>query len=468
MDVDHEVLINGVNFLSVLFIIPGGSITQGTPVQQPPSSQPQTTRFEGSISMGTPRYDPGLRTGSHAGSGSISMGTPRYDTGGGRVTPESQVPPRLPGVYDASVGRPGGMTYEMRMMYDNMYRRMSPSAQSGYYPAGVPYPGPQPAGQYPAEQLSSSRAVLMGDFLTAQQMQHAQDAQRRADKDRQLSPRSREQVTREGLSGKNFPHGMMEPGMPPPFSPMYVHPGQVPVSSSQDRVGGRTSSPMPARTGTPPRTDNAGSPWAQGHPGGRPQPPSQVSPGGQGPNTGDHRLPTPPPPRQNVIRSITCGTAHVMDRMPSPHTSSQNTHLCSNSRLATLVEVATNAPSLAVPPKDRHQLSPGQRDHQTKERVHALAMEQEREWQEREKERRDVQREAQHREAQHREAQAREAHAREAQAREAQAREAQAREVQAREAQAREHRLREMERDRLLMAAQQEHHRTNVWYGLVL
>ena len=427
--------------------------------------------------MGTPRYD--SRPVAAQG-GSISMGTPRYEPGAGRGTPpmhpEGAMAPRMPNMYDqASMNR---AAYDaMRMMHDRsvpeIYRRLSPTGQY-YAAAGMPYQQQHPPGaQYPPE-LSSSRAVLMGDFLTAQQMQH-QEAQRRVDKERQLSPRSREPMVRDGLQGKNpYPGGVLEAGMPPPsFGPIYVHPGQVP--SSQDRVGGRTSSPMPPRDATPPRSDGTpGLPpsWSQGHPGVRGPVPSQGSPGGGGALPGqpmapdDHRHPTPPPPRQNVIRSITHGTAGsmIMDQRISPRPTSQgNTHLNGSSPFATLVNVAVNAPSLAVPPKDRHQLSPvGLRDHPNKERAHAIAMEQERERQEREKERhereaqqhREVQpremslseahREAQYREAQQREAQLREAQQRgvaqhrEAQAREAQAREAQAREAQAREAQARE------------------------------
>lgn len=64
----------------------GGSITAGTPVQPLSGGQPPVVRYEGSISSGTPRYDPQSRhppgegRAPQAPSGSITRGTPvSYD-----------------------------------------------------------------------------------------------------------------------------------------------------------------------------------------------------------------------------------------------------------------------------------------------------------------------------------------------------------------------------------------------------
>ena len=405
-----------------MFYSPGGSITQGTPVQQPSSSQPQTARCEGSISLGTPRYDPQIRGSGtpqpQRVEGSISMGTPRYESGAGRGTPpihETGVA-RLPSMYDPAMGRGAPMMYEqgMRMMYENtidrMYplvRRLSPPGATGFYPPGVPYPAPHPGGHFPADHYSSSRATLIDDFVTAQQMQR----QRVVEKDRQLSPRNRESVSRETPQGKPFPPGM-EHGMPPPhvglghFGALYIHPGAVPTSvassSSQDRVRGQTASPMPSRDATPPRIDNsaATAAWLQAHSGVRPSAPSQHSPGGQvSSHQSDHPHQTPPP-RGNVIqRSITHGTVIIEPALASPRGPEggstghyppgpqSSPHLNGNSSLTTLVDVAVNAGPL--PTKDRHQMSPAMRDQAKVAHVAKVAAEQERDRIEREKERHD-------------------------------------------------------------------------------
>ena len=194
------------------------------------------------------------------------------------------------------------------------------------------------------------------------------------EKERQLSPRSREVLARETK-------GYVDPAtLPPPhslqqFGPLAsTHqgilyappPGQVPVSTSSERSGARTTSPMPPRDTTPPRaaeerSSSVGSPWpSQHHMQPRPGHP-QHSPGGApypgGSRPGEHpRHPTPPPGRDGVIRrSITQGTVIMEPRVSDP------SHL-SNSPFATLVDVAAKQQHVSVPGKDRlPQLSPAPR-----------------------------------------------------------------------------------------------------------
>ncbi|XP_074640514.1 uncharacterized protein LOC141898487 [Tubulanus polymorphus] len=266
---------------------PAGSITQGTPVGHPghvagPPPPQQSSRYEGSISMGTPRYEMLRQTTppqSSRSEGSITRGTPVLDTvTAGRGSPVSTYEAARMPMYKA-VGR-GGMIYDggvrMPMMYDRtleqMYlsRRMSPT--SAYY-SGMP---PYAASQYPeGSAYSSSRATLIGDFLTAQQMQGS-DFQRRAavqEKDPHLSPRR--DVT------KVYP-GMMEAVIHPsniaglpygtlatPQGMIYMpHPGQVPPSSSADRIShGQSPSPSPREAISPRGADvsSLSASWPSAH-----------------------------------------------------------------------------------------------------------------------------------------------------------------------------------------------------------
>ncbi|XP_064619549.1 protein PRRC2A-like isoform X2 [Lineus longissimus] len=357
---------------------PPGSITQGTPVSghPPPSSMPSapTSRFEGSISMGTPRYEGLLRQATPPQSraeGSITRGTPVEGAGRGvPVTYEAGIP-RMPGVYDA-MSR--GMPYNgirMPMVYDSraieqMYlaRRMSPSS-SGYAYQGMQY---QP--QYPeGSAYSSSRATLMDDFMTAQQMQ-AQDIQRRAaaqDKEQHLSPRG--PVGREAVP-KGYPPAMMEALIHPNVSHLagvpygalathqgmlYVpHPGQIP-SPMTDRGPRANNSPAPSpREAASPRGDVSGlsQSWPKSN-----VPGSTHSPG-------PSRAPQPPPPqasRQNVIQQVYTGKPGGPEGMAirGPHhmpdsTSGVNSQQrpFGNEAFNALVDAAANAQSLSVN-KDR-------------------------------------------------------------------------------------------------------------------
>ncbi len=145
-------------------------------------------------------------------------------------------------------------------------------------------------------------------------------------------------------------------------------PGQVPTSSSSERAGARTTSPMPPRDATPPRAAeeraaSVGSTWPPQHHlqqprGGHPQ----HSPGGPPSRPGEHpRHPTPPPRAGVIHRNIMPGTVIIEPR------TSEAAHL-SSSRFATLVDVAANQQHMSVPGKDRHpQLSPAARGDMSKD-----------------------------------------------------------------------------------------------------
>lgn len=192
--------------------------------------------------------------------------------------------------------------------------------------------------------------------------------QRRAaqEKERQLSPRSREVLARE-------PRGYIDPATLPPailqqYGPLsstpqgilYAPPpGQVPASAQNERgSGARTTSPMPPRDATPPRAEeraaSVGSPWPpQHHIQGRPGHP-QHSPGGVpgpgGSRPGEHPRHTPPPRGGVIHRSITQGTVIMEPRVSEA------------SPFATLVDVAVSQQHVSVPSKDRvPQLSPAPR-----------------------------------------------------------------------------------------------------------
>ncbi len=195
--------------------------------------------------------------------------------------------------------------------------------------------------------------------------------QRRAaqEKDRQLSPRSREAMVREAASKGIFVEGTVPPHMlqhygavPTPQGLLYVpRPGQVASTESSDREP-RTS-PMPPRDATPPRAEERAS-SAGWPPHGQPRTAHpQHSPGGA-----PSQRPGEPVTRGGVIqRSITSGTV-IMEPRPAesgskyPPSSSAPGHV-NGSPFDTLVHVAANAAHVSVPGKDaRHpQLSPAPR-----------------------------------------------------------------------------------------------------------
>lgn len=307
----------------------GGSITQGTPVNQLSIAQ-QSER--GSISRGTPRID----SGRQGMDGSITRGTPMsYETPGSRPVQPSGRPesvPRMP--FDATavaIGRSNPPLYDMRYeIYNpmNNARRLSPTGSSFY--ASVPH-----------HTQGTTYLTLMDDFHTAQQMQDL--AQRRGTQEsnqRQMSPRSRPEMGREAAQQvKNVPQGMI------------YHPGQIPSSVASSIPERLTSQNVSPRDATPPHSDIAvsstgswSSTQSRAHM-------SQHSPGIAGCRVQDRR--TASPPQRHIIQ-------HGADSSHYPPSSSAL--LNGNSPFATLVNVAANAPALAVPGDKRPQISPSASD----------------------------------------------------------------------------------------------------------
>ena len=291
---------------------PGGSITQGTPVQpgSSGSSMPPRPGVTGSISKGTPRYDHGQRQAtppqSRVDGGSITKGTPITYEGAGRGIPVSHegAIPRMPGVIEAVRANPHIQMYpEMRMPIQHMY---TPALQDIYrHQRAAFYPGNMiPQRQYQPEPHSlSSRATLMDDFRTAQQMQQHTDSLRRAQQDKQLSPRSREALaTREVSAGQKgpFPPGVPD-GMPhhvPGMVP-YPVPGLMYHQVATSAAPVSQTSPHPSTRDMPsphaPDTSQA-STLSQSWPRD-----TQRHPTSQSGNI-ERRHATPPPSRQNVIQ----------------------------------------------------------------------------------------------------------------------------------------------------------------------
>ena len=292
----------------------GGSITQGTPLNQPAISQPPCTRT-GSISMGTPRYDAQQSrqmTPPHSrGEGSITKGMPVYEGGPDHRTPvtlDSGVL-RMPVMLDPAALSRGAVVYteqapgiRMPVIYTpaelEIYQR---SGMPGFMP-GIPFPG--------NFDPSSTTATLMDDFMTAKMMQHEEKRRSQPEAD-QPSPRHHEINSRDPAPSKPlFPHGVT--GGPPlsvPYSIgsriVYLSPeGLPPVPShSSGRQGnerlmnsGEVKSPHTSETGLMPKS------W----------PHTQVKSSSQSPNivhgttsnVSHHqdRLQPTPPNRQNVIQ----------------------------------------------------------------------------------------------------------------------------------------------------------------------
>ena len=135
-----------------------GSITQGTPLARP------MAHHEGSITLGTPRYDASHRQQAPQQTrieGSITKGTPvAYEnSSSNRSVPSTEAPPGHPRMFDPAALQRMPM-YDQRMPFqghappmghqqghydrvamEQMQRYMQPGAPRAFYPAGVHYPG---------------------------------------------------------------------------------------------------------------------------------------------------------------------------------------------------------------------------------------------------------------------------------------------------------------------------------------
>ena len=332
----------------------GGSITHGTPVNQP---LPGGGMRGGSISMGTPHYDACPRQPTPPQSrpeGVVSRAAPfGYDHMGRpvAVSHESGVAMRMPMVFDAAAAA-AAMNRGMPMMVypgavEQMYRR--PGFQGMPFMPGVP-PGvagvPGGAAQF-ADYNSSSRATLMGDFLTAQQMHLQQEAvAQRRDKDRQMSPRGRDMPPAKSPYDPQLHASMPYTTVSTPQGLVAIphHPVVTQVNSNE-RPSSRTRSPMPPPSHHPYRDITP--PHAPPHENSSPMAwpivtrhgplPPQLSPGGMppGPRPREAYSPggLPPgarpreaylPPRQNVIQQHGKPQGSViMEPRMSPLTSSR-------------------------------------------------------------------------------------------------------------------------------------------------
>ena len=289
----------------------GGSITQGTPLNQPAISQPPSTRT-GSISMGTPRYDAQQNrqmTPPHTrGDGSITKGMPViYEGGAGHGTPvtlDSGVL-RMPVMLDPAALRRGAVVYTEQGMPVictpadlELYRR---SGISGFMP-GIPFPG--------SFDHSSTTATLMDDFMTAKMMQH--EEKRRAQPDaEQPSPHHQEMPnSREPAASKPpFPHGVM--GGPPlsvPYSMgsrvVYLSPQGMPPVPAHSSSGPGNERLMNSREVKSPHTSEPGimpTSWSHSQMKSAQSPTVQH---GTSSNLSHHqdRLQPTPPSRQNLIQ----------------------------------------------------------------------------------------------------------------------------------------------------------------------
>ena len=183
----------------------GGSIVQGLPVVLNSTSP----AGGGSISMGTPRYDGHRQPTPPARSdaGSISKGTPKLVEFSGRSTMSiDQNSFRMP--HEGHGGIPIVMVMEGGKMYyrslEEMYQERPQSA--GYHHNPVPSgysSGPTSSGMYhEIPSNSSAKEVLMGDYMTAKQMnsQGKEGQMRASEKDSHqpsMSPGSRDAYGRE-------------------------------------------------------------------------------------------------------------------------------------------------------------------------------------------------------------------------------------------------------------------------------
>ena len=239
-----------------------GSITQGTPINHP--SPNPLARHPGSISSGIPRIDHANRHPAQSqsvgeGAGSITHGTAgNFDqTAGGRSSTAA---------HDTAVSSSHGA-------HPNLMDQAAAMNRAAQYPdSRVPYtqvsiypPKSSPMYQNVQAPYHSRGAILMDDFLTAQQMD-----QRRPEQDKQLSPRSRDASSRDGTQNK--PGG--EPGQMIPYKTggVMIGPhGQTHTmsTSSAEAMPNKSHSPMtrhPGRDATPPRASGsapptAGQPW---------------------------------------------------------------------------------------------------------------------------------------------------------------------------------------------------------------
>ncbi|CAH1800389.1 unnamed protein product [Owenia fusiformis] len=275
---------------------PTGSITHGTPVNHP-SQLPQSRYEKGSISQGIPRHDIIRQTTppqSRPETGSITQGTPvGIDRSRPPISSSEGPRPGLPmQMYDSRTR----MMYDSRMM--ELYRMNPNAAQSaaaGFFPPGVPFPQAEYRPEAAAAYTNSSHAVLLGDFLTAQQMQRA--PRDRVEKEARLSPRNQDvrgQVPGPKLYvGVDGVHQMQYQATHQGMMYMPIQ-GQVPGEQGRRQ-------PSPAIS---PRNDiptSVTSNWPGRHA-------SAVSPGIPVSRPGD-RPATYQQPRENVIRSINQGTS---------------------------------------------------------------------------------------------------------------------------------------------------------------
>ena len=284
-----------------------GSITHGTPVNQPPP--PGGGMRGGSISMGTPHYDSQPRQATPPQSQGAGRPVPfGYDPMMGRnvaVPHDAGVAMRMPMVVDAaSAAAAAAMNRGVpMMMYPGAMERMY--QQPGFYPGMQFMPRPPPgvaavpggAAQF-ADYNSSSRATLMGDFLTAQQMHHQQEAAQRRDKDRQLSPRGRDMPPKSPYES--------QPQVSLPYTTVSTPQGLMAIPHQVTQGNITPSYAQPHENSTPmawPMVNRHGPPPPQLSPGGKPpgsRPREAYSPAGMPPGPRPREVYLPP--RQNVIQ----------------------------------------------------------------------------------------------------------------------------------------------------------------------
>ncbi|XP_050409847.2 nuclear receptor corepressor 1 isoform X2 [Patella vulgata] len=233
--------------VSSMSLLPTGSITHGTPGVQYLSAPTHAVQAPSRRSEGLPRQTTPPRV-----EGSITKGTPLSREGMGRGVP-GQMDVRM---MDPNVGRG-------HVMYEGGFRQGVPS---GFSERGQQQPMEMSKGQYPyqysyQEQAVpySSKATLVSDFFTAQQMHRRSPAAPEKEGGR-LSPAG-------GPPQRPFPGGI-DPRMPHPQMPPYStqgmvylpHPSQVAVSSSDRQP---KSSPYPPQCSPSPREDKPRTSWVQ-------------------------------------------------------------------------------------------------------------------------------------------------------------------------------------------------------------